>query len=380
MDFDLFQFGNGYPWVAIGLCLACIVLLIQLFYFFFLFIRVSLFKISREKKTTEPVSVVICSKNEFDNLSQNLERVLSQDYPNFQVVVVNDCSWDDTESFLEELSVKHKNLKVVTIKEQEKYRHGKKFALSLGIKAAEHELLLFTDADCYPATDNWITEMVSGYSSDTEIVIGYGAYERGPGLLNYIIRYDTIVNAIHYLSFALSGIPYMGVGRNLSYKKELFFKNKGFASHFHILSGDDDLFINETATSHNSSVVLSPDSYTMSMPKKTWKEWFKQKKRHLTTGVNYKLKHRVLIGGFYFSQFVFYSSLIGLLIMNFNIQLVIALYLIRLCCQMLVFGLGMKKLYALELMFFIPLLDILLMILYGLLSVANLLKKDKNWK
>jgi poly-beta-1,6-N-acetyl-D-glucosamine synthase len=379
MDTSLLSLFGRHPFqeVLIWILMACFV--IQLGYYYLLFLRLPLYKSVKKSDTMPPVSVVICAKNEFENLSKNLKHVLDQNYPDFQVVVVNDCSWDDSGKFLEQLAGEYPNLKVVTIKEQEICRHGKKFALSLGIKAALYDIILCTDADCIPAGKNWIIEMMGAYNNGVELVIGFGDYIKKPGMLNALIRYDTAVNAIQYLSYAIAGIPYMGIGRNLSYKKSLFFENKGFASHLHILSGDDDLFVNETAHKANTAVVITAGSFTNSEPKETWGGWFYQKKRHLTTGSNYKTIHKVMLSGYFLSQILFYIALTGLLIMNFAIQLVIALYLIRLCSQMVILGFGMRKLGSGDLVFLIPLFDIMLILIYPLLILANMIKKNKHW-
>ena len=185
-----------------------------------------------------------------------MPRIFEQDYPHFEVVVVNDCSWDNTSDLLKEFGLKHSNLKIVTIKEDDTYSHGKKVALMMGIKGATHEHMLLTDADCRPNSKEWLRNMMQHFTGETEIVLGYGAYEKQGGFLNKIIRYDTFMIALQYLSFALAGKTYMGIGRNLAYKKSLFFKMKGFASHYHIESGDDDLVVNEAATKQNSKIEL----------------------------------------------------------------------------------------------------------------------------
>ncbi len=353
---------------------------VQLLYFTFLFTRLISYRDKHHETVSPDVSVIICARNELENLKRNLKSVLEQNYPVFQVVVVNDCSWDDSGDYLEEMQKQYSHLKVVTIKEQERYQHGKKFALSLGIKAATNDILLFTDADCSPVTEKWISTMVSKYKETTQIILGYGAYKRYPGLLNMLIRYDTFFTALQYFSYALAGMPYMGVGRNLSYRKSLFFKNKGFASHLHVMSGDDDLFINETATATNCRVEIRPEAFTLSEPELTWRGWFRQKKRHLTTGRNYRQGHKWLISGYFVSQALFYLALIGLLIMNVGPQLVIVIYLIRLCTQMVVFGLVMKRLGSRDLVLTVPLFDLATMFIYPILSMANIFRKERNWK
>ena len=355
-------------------------LLTNLIYYFYFFSRLAFHKEIYATKDPEPVSIIICARNEIKNLKKHIYSVLDQVYPEFQVVVVNDCSWDESDDFLKELESQYSNMKVVTIKEQEKYQHGKKFALTLGIKACKYDLILLTDADCIPASKNWLFNMQNNFSDKKDVVLGYGAYAHKKGFLNMLIRYDTFHNAMQFLSFAKAGIPYMGIGRNLAYRKDLFFNVKGFASHNHLLSGDDDLFINEVANIQNTTIEIKPVSFTISEPKTTFGAWFKQKKRHTTTGKYYKSNHKYLLGIYYFSNLAFYLSLITLIILEFDWRIILGTYLFRLMIQLWIFGKGMSRLKELDLIWLIPILDPFLLFFYPILALSNLISKPRIWK
>ncbi len=305
---------------TMAISLFFIALAIQLVYYFLLFSRLAFARPAASGNGEEPpVSVVIAARNEYHHLKKHLPHVLAQEYPRFEVVVVNHASDDETGDFLKRLQHQHPHLKVITIAQDLNFFHGKKFPLSIGIKSAAHDILLLTDADCKPASPHWIRRMVSHYNSPgTEVVIGYGPYLRKKGFLNRLIRYDTFTVALQYLSFALAGKPYMGVGRNLSYRKSLFLKNKGFIAHYNVASGDDDLFINVAANKGNTQTELSVDSFVYSEPKQHFGEWLRQKRRHLTTGKKYKPRFKRLLGTFSLSLVLYYGSLLWLLAMGFK--------------------------------------------------------------
>ena len=299
---------------------------IQMTYYLVFFSKLAFY--SPELKNTNQlpsISVVIAARNEYQQLKNNLPQILNQNYPDFEVIVVNHASIDDTTSLLKELNIKYKNLKVIHIEKDLNFFHGKKFPLSIGIKSAQYDTLLLTDADCQPASQQWITNMASSFTGNTEVVLGYGPYISQKGLLNKIIRYDTFLVAMQYLSYALAGKPYMGVGRNLSYKKNLFYKNKGFTSHYNISSGDDDLFISSVANKKNTHIELSSESFMYSKPKQTFKEWVTQKKRHLSTGGSYPKKFKLLLGTYGASIILFYIFLVGISIITKGILLWIVL-------------------------------------------------------
>jgi poly-beta-1,6-N-acetyl-D-glucosamine synthase len=355
-------------------------LLIQLFYYLGTFSKLAFFKNKEMPQNFPPVSVVICARNEDHNLVEFLPFIFEQDYPEFEVVVVNDCSFDNSGDILKEFARKHNNLKIVTIKEDEVYSHGKKVALMMGIKGASNEHLVLTDADCKPTGKNWLRNMMQHFTGDTEIVLGYGAYEKQKGFLNKLIRFDAFMIALQYLSFSLAGKTYMGTGRNLAYKKSLFFKMKGFASHYHIESGDDDLFVNEAATKRNSVVEISIESHTISRVKKTLRDWFRQKRRHVTTYKHYNAASKWRLGLLSFSQYLYFGTFITILILQFQPAIVLGLFALRLLIQIIIFNKSMKLLAEKDLLLFSPLIELILLVIYPIITLANMFVRKNKWK
>lgn len=361
--------------------------LIQLFYFLFFFIRVPLFKNKSSKKTevNKPISIIVCALNEEANLRKNLPSLLSQNYfrngvPYFEVLVVNDNSEDNTFYLLNEMKEEYKHLHVLHLTQSAKLIPGKKFALSMGIKSAKYEHLLLTDADCVPATSEWLSKMASHFSDEKNIVLGYGAYNKYPGMLNKKIRFETIHSAMQFFSFALAKIPYMGVGRNLAYTRTLFVNNKGFASHHHIASGDDDLFINQVANNKNVTVELSEESFTYSMPKKNKRDWDFQKRRHLGTGKFYKFKHKILLGFYAMTQLLFFVSFIASLFFIENLVFAIPIFLAREIVMYYVYFGTCKKLKENDLIPYIFLFDFWLIFYHYKNFKTITIKTHQHWK
>jgi glycosyltransferase involved in cell wall biosynthesis len=352
--------------------------LIQGFYHLYFFNRVAYFNPKiKDQSQQHPVSVIVCARDEDENLARNLPGILVQDYStSHEVIVINDNSTDDTKYVLQELKKTFKTLHVVDLIQEAKHINGKKYPLSIGIKEAKHEVVLLTDADCVPATEHWIRLMQDGYQENTEIVLGYGSYHKKPGLLNKLIRFETFHAGIQYLSYALAGIPYMGVGRNISYKKGLFFRLKGFSSINLIPGGDDDLFVNKAATRHNTEVVLDRDAITLSAPKTTWKEWRNQKLRHYTTAKYYKTKHKFLLGTYSFTQFIFYPLLI-LTALLYDWRLALAGLALRWLVQGFVFYNAMQKMNEKDLWSWFIFFD-LWMVIYYILFLPSLWRKPRR--
>jgi len=299
---------------------------IQIFYYLFFYVRIFGFKQKKipTKNVEEPVSIIIAAHNEAENLKQFLPSILEQNYPIYEVIVINDRSEDNTDTIIALFKQKYPHLKSSFISLNSKITYGKKLAVTIGIKAAKYENILLTDADCKPISNNWIQSMVQHFSTK-DIILGYGPYFVKKTFINKLIRFDTLFIAIQYFSFAKAGIPYMGVGRNLAYKKDIFIKNNGLASHAHIKSGDDDLFISEVANSKNTIISIKSDSFVYSEPKKNFKNWAIQKSRHFTTFGRYKRFHRILLSFEVISRVIFYTLLISLAFTQFNNHYFIAI-------------------------------------------------------
>lgn len=370
--------------LPLGLLLFCLLVLvccIQLFYYLYFFRRLAFYKEpeARSQSLQHPVSVVICARDEAANLTRNLPGVLLQQYPSTnEVIVVNDNSMDESRYILAELQKTYRKLQVVELKQEAKLIDGKKFPLSIGIKEAKHEVLLLTDADCVPATEHWMYRMQHAFTEGIEVALGYGAYHKQKGLLNKLIRFETFHTALQYISYALARKPYMGVGRNLAYRRSTFLNNKGFASVNHIPSGDDDLFINKVATAHNTAVVLNPDAFTLSAPKQTWQEWRKQKARHYTTGKYYKPLHKWLLG-LYTGSFLMLYPLLVVSVLFFDWRWAVIPFIIRFAVQAVIWNKAMARLQEQDLFKWFFFLD-LWMFLYYLLFIPTLWRKPRKWK
>lgn len=375
-QFIFLEFNN---WIDYVVVLFLVVFVIQLCYYLGVFSRFAFYKRKEEQTHSfEPVSVVICAKNERDNLLNFLPEFLSQNYPTFEVIVVNDHSVDDTEDVLKAYSFQHSNLKIVNVPDNDRFYGSKKFALTLGIKAAQYENILLTDADCRPTSDQWI-KLMSNYATNKSIILGFGAYEKQTGMLNKLIRFETLFTAIQYFSFALCKIPYMGVGRNLAYKKEMFFKNRGFSNHQHILSGDDDLFINEVANKTNVEVIFEKASHTVSLPKTTFSAWVRQKKRHLSTGKHYKFKHQLALGIYPLSLLFFICSFVLLVVTQTSLYLIVGAIILRYLIQMLIFKKSIDKLEGKDLLLLAPFFELFFLVFQPILLISNFVKKNSRW-
>jgi len=357
------------------------VVAIQLFYYLIVFGKFAYAKAQKSSPKRIPISVIVCAKNEADNVTKYIPLLAEQDYPDFEIILIDDASSDGTLEIFEEFEKKYPNIRLVKVVNNEAFWGNKKFALTLGIKAAKKEYLLFTDADCHPSSKDWIKEMSAQFTMNKNIVLGYGGYSKISGsFLNKIIRFETMLTAVQYFSWAKIGHPYMGIGRNMAYKKEVFFHVNGFIDHMKIRSGDDDLFINQASNTKNTTICYSPESFTYSEPKTSFKEWFTQKRRHVSTASFYKPFDRTQLAIFYVSQLLFILLPIILLIFLHQWIIVLALIGFRYLFCWITLGYSSAKLKEKDVMYWFPLLEIVLIFTQLNIFLTNIFSKPVHWK
>jgi glycosyltransferase involved in cell wall biosynthesis len=348
--------------------------------FYLAFAKFSFQKISAKKASAAfPVSILVCAKNEAENLRRNIPAILSQNHLDFEVILINDASTDDTLEVMEEFQLQDSRVKIVNVAGNETFWGSKKYALTFGIKRAKNKHLVFTDADCVPSSTQWLSKLTSHMTEEKQLILGYGAYKKERGLLNAIIRFETLLTATQYFSCALNGMPYMGVGRNLAYTSPLFFDNKGFINHMKIMSGDDDLFVNEVATAQNTAICYEEDAMTTSLAKTSWKSWMTQKRRHVSAAAHYKPFHKFILGVFYLSNLLFLITAV----LNFFFtpwQFVVVLIAIRFLIQGVVLGKAATKLQEKNLIPFFLFLEMFLILSQFVIFILNSTSKQTQWK
>jgi len=357
------------------------VVFIQSVYYGFIFSKFAFAKTKSPKQKNIAVSVIIYAKNDAEHLQKNLPFLIEQDYQDFEIILVNDTSNDDTLEVMEQFKAKFNRIKIVNVKPIEAFWGSKKYALTLGIKAASHDFLILTDPECNPASRFWIQEMSSHFSNTKHLVLGHISFNKQKyNLFNKLVRFENLINAIQYLSFAKLGIPYKGVGKNLGYRKEMFFKANGFMNHMEIPSGEDALFVNQMANSKNTAICISKNSFTKSKAETSFINWINTKRGQVLTARHYKSKHRFLLSLFHLSQLLFWSLSIALLIFLFKWEIVVALIVLRIALQYISIGSSAKKLNETDLLILLPLLEIFLILSQLAIFITNLISKPRPWK
>ena len=319
-----------------------------------------------------PVSVIIACRNEQKNLQSNLQYIINQQYPEFEIVIVDDNSTDGTCEFVSELA----NASLLAIKIVKNDGQGKKSALSCGIRAATYEHLVFTDADCQPASERWISGMMSHFDEANPLVVGYGELS-GNAFAARFASYDATLIAMQYMGFALLGHAYMAVGRNIAYSRKLWETLGGFATHSNIASGDDDLFVREATKHIRPTVCFLPEAKTISPAKDSFVRLLRQKSRHVSSSVKYSLLDKFLSGGEIVSRTFFFAMVIAMLFVNWKIALVFVIMRLALVMSSLAWFCRATKTSFNLLMSLI--FDIFAPIFYFALLVYKIFNRKTEW-
>ena len=334
-----------------------ITFIIQLIYHWCVFSKLAFYKKKDKTKSDdqlEPVSVVVCARDAYEYLQDLVPVLLTQDYPDYEIVIVNDCSEDETEEWLKDIERREPKIKPVQLRQHLNFFNGKKFPLSMGIKSAKNDLIVLTDVNCLPTNSQWLRSVVNSYGNNTEVVIGYSPYMNKKGVFNQIMRFDAVQYAMQYLSAALNKHPYMGIGTNLSYRKELFYRHKGFTSHYTTSVGDDDLFISQVAKGKNTEVLIDAENAILTTPPHKFGMWAHIKSSRYSTIPQYDVKAKASSALFTWSHFLFYASFIALMLLKpafalsigavYYIPILVFFFLLRYGSQMIIYHGATKRL------------------------------------
>jgi glycosyltransferase involved in cell wall biosynthesis len=359
----------------------CSFVLIQFLYVFFIHRKFAFYQetpVSTDLKMP-PVSIIIAARNESDNLYENLPSILCQNYPEFEVIVVNNQSIDDSSWLLTAFCQQFPNLRVVELGRNKHLRPGKKLPITLAIKAAKYEHFVLTDADCKPTSSNWLRLIASKFNDQKQIVIGYAPFTKSKGIINKIIRFDTAWIGVSYLSMAMAKLPYMGVGRNMAYTKSVFNSVNGFKSHYSIPSGDDDLFIQEAAKKNNYTIQIDADSHCYSPASTSWSRWVYQKSRHYSTSSRYKKFKKFLLGIYPLTLILMWTSVIPLFFFKEMIFISSCIFLSIILFKWWIQGRCLNQLKEHKFARFFPFWDLFYALLIPILYYISERKKYYKW-
>ena len=350
-----------------------------IYWLFFLIGLLRTKKITADANSNIGISIIVAARNEINHLRALIPALVNQDYQNFEVIIVNDRSDDGTLEFLRSEAAKYPLLNAVDVHDLPDHITGKKYALTLGIKAAKNNHLLFTDADCLPKSSKWVAQMAMGYARGGDFVLGFSGYTKLKGLLNYFIRFETLLTGIEYLGAAANKLPYMGIGRNMGYKRDVFLENKGFLGIQSIIGGDDDLFVNKYAKGKFTHVVVGEEALIQSDPKLTWRNYLSQKHRHMSVGKHYSAKSKLALAIFNISWILFYSVGIMTLLSDISPIYTGTALLLRLILVITTFGVATKKFETTFQYTGVFLVDLVYPIYYIFVGLKALFIKRISW-
>ena len=362
-------------------CVFVVVVVLQLVYYLGIFGKFAFAKPQTVTPKRLPVSIMVCAKNDAEKVKTLIPLLIAQNYPDFELVLIDNASSDDTLDIFEAFEKQYKNIRLVKVENNEAFWGNKKYALTLGIKAARKEYLLFIDAHCYPASADWLTNMASQFTMSKTIVIGYSAYEKVKGsFLNKIIRYDALVMATQRFAWAKAGNPYSGDGRNLAYKKEEFFSRNGYINHMNVRVGEDALFINDAATKKNTAICFTPDSFTYSNARTTFKEWATDKNKALYTASFFKPFDKLQLKTYIFLQAAFFILAIALAVLQFNWMFLVPVIVVRYIAGWITMAQSATRLNEKDTAYWFPVMEIILIFTQLYVYTANLFSKKAHWK
>ncbi len=360
----------------------CVVVFFQVIIYLCFYGKFAFYKQNQKplKQSFPPVSVIVYAKNQANELQANLPDIISQNYPDFEIILVNNHSSDCTVNVMEQFKQHNQAIKIVNVKNIEAFWASKKYALTLGIKAATHDYLLFTESNFKPLTKSWIREMSTKFGTKKDIVIGFKTYPKNQTLFNKFLRCDNIIDILTTFSFTKSGLPFKGDNSNLAYTKKAFFKANGFTNHIKLYYGEASLFINQVATTKNTALCINPIGFTQQQTPINFVNWKQNKQLLLKTAMHFNFLNKSLLILLHITHVLFWLLASILFVVGYYWYLVLALFLFRISIQLIIFGISAKKLNQSDIVIFLPILEVFLLLVQITIFISQLTATRNHWK
>ncbi len=375
---DILRINEVPFWIFLGFILTFI---IQIIYWWAVYGKLAFYRKRQSVSTRESVSIILLFNDEFDKLKEQLPRLLSQDYPDYEVVLVIQSINDDLAEYLENICKEYSNIKVVRMLQHLNFFKGNKFPLSIGIKSAQNDLMIFTEAGCMPVSERWLEQIQSNFTEEKEIVLGYfRSTPPGKSSPYNFRRWVNLTTAMNYLSFALAGRPYMGIGKNMAYRKSLYYRNQGFVSHYKVPVGEDDLFVNQVATKRNIAIAPDLESQVVFGETQRFAEWWRFRKKYFKSGRYYHRWDKFFLATFTVSYVLFLAAFVYLLIVQYLFYPVLGVFVVRLFSQLFIFKKCMIRLNEKNLLLLSPINEVFLLVMDGLIRISLVFDKKDKWK
>jgi glycosyltransferase involved in cell wall biosynthesis len=326
------------------------------------------------------ISIVVCSHNNYKGLEQLIPVLLRQDFPCFEVIIVNDRSTDATEKWLTAQNELDQRIVPIHISDTPTGWNAKKYALQQGIKKAQYSIVTLTDSDCIPASNKWLQHIAQTFTNaNTNIYLGYSPYRKEHSILNKLIGTETLFTVFQYFSLAKIGMTYMGVGRNLAYRKSFIEKHIDEFPFQNHVGGDDDLLISRISKGNDAQIGINDESFVLSEPENTWQSWWQQKRRHLSAGQKYKFSTQCMLATYWLSNQLCWCSFFILCLYSTELTTIISLHAVILMLGIIILQRYFRIFQEGRLLLLFPFWDFLYIASSSIIGLSTFLNKNKKW-
>lgn len=360
------------------------VVLLQLVYYFYI---LGSFSFAKNKKkqpvASSKISVLCCFKNNLEDAKKLIPLLLNQKNVAFELVLIDNNSTDDDASinYFEQIEKENANVKLVKVENNEAFWGNKKYALTLGIKAASHEKIAFIEPNYEPASENWLTLLNNTITPEKQIVLGYTAIKKKKNnLKNKIIRFENLLYHMQMFGYVQRKKPTFASNTNLAYTKKTYFDNQGFMNHMKIRLGEADLFVNEAGTKTNTTYTIDAEARVIRKNYKKYSTWLNEIRRRNYTTRFYSKFEQLILNVFLLNKILFYTLLTVLLILQTNLILVGSAALLSVLVSGVTIGYATNKLKEKDLLYWFPFLEIIIVFISLKIKFKNAFIQQDYWK
>ena len=267
LTFSYYRMIQNYQDIFSGLALSELVLLTVFGVLFllrllhlFLFTGRVLFrkKVDNNEAEKKPLSLILTIRNEEENLKNNLPKILSLENIDFEMVVVDDFSQDNSYLILGLLKDRYKRLTISALNQETKF--STKLALNIAIKATNNKWILTVPVSLAEVAAEWLDYISQATNNEKNVVIGYSTVARSKGFYNRLTRIENYFSYLKSTGYILNGIPFVYSVENVAFQKEKYFEIGGFGQKVTEHYANLELVINSFIRKKTTAVLFNKES------------------------------------------------------------------------------------------------------------------------
>ena len=233
------------------------VFIIQMYFLLGVYLKLAWHKKENFNPAPHQVTIMLSLRNEEERIREMMTKFTELPFEDYQVMVINEVSEDNTLEILNVLAETNPRIKVTSLSQETRFME--KQAINIGLKGAQSPWIVQLPPTTGSISQEWLTKLTGLLDKDTDAVIGYTNVERNKGFRNLLCRMERFHQFMLSGSWILAGMPFVFSENNVLFNKSMYFDTLGFRQKLNRNFANLELIFNENFKPNRIKVSTHAD-------------------------------------------------------------------------------------------------------------------------